>query len=335
VASDLHQGPALPLRSNQRRPFGFALVWAIGTGHIEPIMIVITGGTGFVGEEIVKQVRAAGFPVRAIVREPRAAQWLVDRYGVELFHGNVLFAPSIEGAMQGAKGVIHLVGIIHEQQESTFERAHTQATKFVVDETKRAGAKRYLQMSALGTRDNARSRYHQTKWDAEEYVRKSGLAWTIFRPSVIYGPKDKSVNTLMKVMRRLPFVPVLGPGTTRIQPVSVENVARAFVAAIRNDNSIGKTYDLCGPDAFTWNELYDKLQILLGSRKPKLHLPLPLARLQAALFEKILTNPPFTRDQLLMLQEDNIGNHEPATREFVLEDKKFEEDVARYLKLEE
>jgi NADH dehydrogenase len=295
-------------------------------------MIVITGATGFVGEEIVKQVRAAGFPVRAIVREPQAAQWLADRYGVELFHGNVLFAPSIEGAMEGAKCVIHLVGIIREQQESTFERAHTQAAKYVVDETKRAGAKRYLHMSALGTRENARSRYHQTKWTAEEYVRKSGLAWTIFRPSVIYGPRDKSVNALMKVIRRLPFVPVLGPGTTKIQPISVENVAKAFVTAIRNDNSIGRTYDLCGPEAFTWNELYDKLQALLGSRKSKLHLPLPLARLQAALFEKILPNPPFTSDQLLMLLEDNIGNPQPATRDFMLEHDKFEEGVARYLK---
>jgi NADH dehydrogenase len=295
-------------------------------------MIVITGATGFVGEEVVKQVRAADLPVRAIVREPQEARWLADRYGVELFHGNVLYAPSIEGAMQDAKCVIHLVGIIREEKESTFERAHAQATKFVVDEAKRAGVKRFLQMSALGTRENARSRYHQTKWAAEECVRKSGLAWTIFRPSVIYGPKDKSVNTLAQVVRRLPFVPVLGHGNTKIQPISVENVAKAFSAAIRNDNSIGKTYDLCGPEEFTWNELYDKLQLLLGSRKPKLHLPLPVARLQAAVFEKILPDPPFTRDQLLMLQEDNTGNPEPAMRDFPLEPEKFEDGVARYLK---
>ena len=102
-------------------------------------MIVITGATGFVGEEIVKQVRAAGHPVRAIVREPRSAQWLADRYSVELFHGNVLFAPSIEGAMEGAKCVIHLVGVIRERKENTFERAHAQATKHVVEEAKKTG----------------------------------------------------------------------------------------------------------------------------------------------------------------------------------------------------
>lgn len=294
-------------------------------------MIAITGATGFVGEEVVKQARAAGYPVRAIVRDPQSAQWLAERHGVELFHGNVLYAPSIEGAMQGAKCVIHLVGIIHEWKENTFERTHTQATKHVIEEAKKSGVKRFVHMSALGTRENARSRYHQTKWAAEERVRKSGLAWTILRPSFIYGPKDKSINLFAQLIRRLPFVPVLGSGNTKIQPISVENVAKAFVAAIRNDESVGKTYDLCGPDAFTWNELYDKLQGILGTRKRKLHLPLPMARLQAALFEKILTNPPFTRDQLLMLQEDNVGDPKPAARDFVLPMENFEDGVARYL----
>ncbi len=295
-------------------------------------MIIITGATGFVGEEIVKQVRAAGHPVRAIVRDPERASWLTERYGAELFHGNVLYAPSIEGAMQGAKCVIHLVGIIREWKENTFERAHVQATKCVIDEAKKSGVKRFLHMSALGTRESARSRYHQTKWAAEDCVRKSGLAWTIFRPSFIYGPQDKSINVLAKLVRRLPFVPVLGGGNTRIQPISVENVARAFVGAIRNDESITKVYDLCGSEAFTWNELYDKLQLILGTRKPKIHLPLPVARVQAAFFEKILPNPPFTRDQLLMLQEDNIGDPKPAERDFILEQERFEDGVARYLK---
>ena len=294
-------------------------------------MIVITGATGFVGEEIARQAHEAGYPIRAIVRDSQPARWLAERYGAELFHGNVLYAPSIEGAMQGANCVIHLVGIIHEQNENTFERAHTRATQYVLDEAKKSGVKRYVHMSALGVRENARSRYHQTKWAAEEYVRKSGLAWTIFRPSFIYGPHDKAINTLATLVRRLPFVPVLGNGNTKIQPISVGNVAKAFVASVRNDASIGKTYDLCGPEAFTWNELYDKLQKILGTRKLKLHLPLPIARVQAALFEKILPTPPFTRDQLLMLQEDNVGDPKPAERDFLLQQEDFEGGVARYL----
>jgi NADH dehydrogenase len=294
--------------------------------------IAITGGTGFVGEEVVKQARAAGFEVRAIVRDLDEAQWLATKYRVELAHGNVIHAQSLEGTFTGASCGIHLVGIINEHKENSFQRAHTEATMNVVDAAKKAGVKRYIHMSALGVRPNARSRYHQTKWAAEEYVRKSGLAWTIFRPSLIYGQRDISINVLAKIVRRAPFVPVLGSGNSKIQPVSVENVAKAFVGAIKNDNSIGKTYDLCGPEAFTWNELYDKLQRVLGVEKRKLHVPLPVARLQAVLFEKLLPKPPFNRDQLLMTEEDNAGDSLPAVRDFLLEQESFELGISRYLK---
>ena len=293
--------------------------------------IAVTGATGFVGREVVKQARAEGYPVRAIVRDPKPAERWAEQNGVELFHGNVIYAPSLEGAFAGVKCVIHLVGIIHARKENTFERVHTEATRNVLEAAKKAGVMRYLHMSALGTRTDGRSRYHQTKWAAEELVRKSGLAWTIFRPSLIYGPGDISINVLSKIVRRLPFVPVLGHGHSKIQPVSVENVAKCFVAAIRHDDAVGKTYDLCGPAAFTWNELYDKLLAFYGLRKPKLHLPLPVARVQAAVLERVLANPPFNRDQLIMTEEDNVGDPKPAERDFMLESETFDQGLARYL----
>ena len=299
-------------------------------------MIVITGATGFVGQEVVRQARAEGEAVRTIVRDPKAkrARTLVERFGVELFHGNVIFGPSLEASMVGAKCVIHLVGIIHEWKENIFQRVHAEATTNVVEAAKKAGVKRYVHMSALGTRADARSRYHQTKWAAEEAVRKSGLAWTIFRPSVIYGPGDQSITVLSNVLRRAPFVPVLGDGYSKVQPVPVENVAKSFVTAIKNDGTIGKTYDLCGPEAFTWNELYDKLLAFFGLRKPKFHLALPIARMIATVAEKMLAKPPFNRDQLLMVQEDNIGDPKPAERDFNLQRGTFEQGIARYLKRE-
>jgi NADH dehydrogenase len=201
----------------------------------------------------------------------------------------------------------------------------------VVNAAKQAGVRRYVHLSALGTRTNSLSRYHQTKWAAEECVRQSGLAWTIFRPSVIYGPGDKSINVLAKVIRWLPFVPVLGNGNAKVQPVSVLVVAQAVVGALKNDASVGKTYDLCGPVAFTWNELYDKLLVFYGLQKPKRHLPLSMARLQAVVLEKLLPNPLFTRDQLLMIVEDNAGDPQPAVHDFCLELETFEAGIQRYL----
>src|SRR2546428_102507 len=203
--------------------------------------IAVTGATGVVGREVEKQARAEGYPIRAIVREPMKARSL----GCEIFHGNVIYAPSLEGAFDGMKCVIHLVGNIHAWKENTFERVNVEATRNVIDAAKKAGVKRYLHMSALGTRAGAHSRYHQTKWAGEELVRKSGLAWTIFRPSVIYGPEDISINVLSRLVRQLPVIPVLGDGRAKIQPVSVAVVARAFVGAIKNDDTVGHTYDLC------------------------------------------------------------------------------------------
>jgi uncharacterized protein YbjT (DUF2867 family) len=248
---------------------------------------------------------------------------------VELFHGNVLSAESLAGAFDGAKAVIHLVGIINEWKENTFQRAHVEATKNVVDGAKKAGVKRYIHMSALGAREGAASRYHQTKWAAEEYVRKSGLAWTIFRPSLVYGEGDRSINVLRQMVRAAPFIPVLGKGEAKIQPVSVRSVALAFVRAIKNDDAIQKIYDLVGPEAFTWNELYDKLMMATGVKKRKIHMPVPLMKLPAALWGRMLKYPPFNTEQLIMSQEDNAGDPLPAARDFALPAESFDQALRR------
>ena len=267
-------------------------------------IVLITGATGFVGREVARQFQAAGWTVRALGRD-----W---------------------SAMPAAQCVVHLVGIIIARGSNTFEHVHVELTRRVVEAAQRAGIQRYLHMSALGTRPDGRSRYHQTKWAAEEIVRQSGLAWTIFRPSIIYGPADQSINTLAKIVRRLPVVPVLGNGQGKVQPIAVETAAQAFVRAARNDCSVGKTYDLCGPTVLTWNELTDLLQGLIGVRKPQLHLPLPFARMLAAVFEKVLPQPPFTRDQLLMIGEDNVGDLRPAERDLLLEQEPLAAGLRRY-----
>ncbi len=174
------------------------------------------------------------------------------------------------------------------------------------------------------------SRYHRTKWQAEEAVRKSGLAWTIFRPSLVYGPGDKSISVLSRMVRRAPVVPVLGAGRSRIQPVSVENVARSFIRALQDDRTIQQTYDLVGPAAFTWNELYDQLLAHHGLRKPKLHLPLWLAGIQAGVLEKMFKYPPFNREQIVMSREDNVGDPVPAVTVFGLDQESFAAGLARY-----
>ena len=172
-------------------------------------------------------------------------------------------------------------------------------------------------MSALGTRPNAASRYHQTKWAAEELVRHSGLEFTIFRPSLIYGPQDQFINLFARIIRLSPVVPLLGSPRARFQPVPVEAVAAAFARSLGEPKSIGQTYDLCGPEALTLSEIVDRILAVLQRRRLKLQVPLSLARCQAGLLEFVFRRllrkaSPLSRDQLLMLQEDNVGNPQPA-----------------------
>jgi NADH dehydrogenase len=301
--------------------------------------VLVTGATGFVGREIVRQLHAAGHCVRILVRDPqgRSAREMISAFAAESHAGNVLKPASLAGAANGCDAIIHLVGIISEIGRQTFENVHLHATENLLAEAQRAGVRRWIQMSALGTRPNARSRYHQTKWAAEEAVRASGLDWTIFRPSLIYGPGDGFVNLFARMSRRSPVLPVMGSGRNLFQPVSVTEVARCFVGALNEPASVGKVFDVCGPERLSYDAVLETVLHATHRRRLKLHVPMPLARLAAAgleIFFPLLLRqaPPLNRDQLLMLEEDNVGEREPAAAGFGLTAKPFAEGIAAYLK---
>ncbi|HWV98646.1 MAG TPA: complex I NDUFA9 subunit family protein [Candidatus Acidoferrum sp.] len=296
--------------------------------------VFLTGATGFVGKEILRQLHESGHAARLLVRnrESRRVQELVSRYKSEEHVGDILDADSLEGAIEGVDAVIHLVGIISELGHNTFERVHARGTRHVTEATRRAGVKRFVHMSALGTRSDAVSRYHQTKWAAEETVRRSGLEYTIFRPSVIYGPGDRFVNLFERLSWFSPVLPVMGSDQAKFQPVSVEVVATAFIKALSEPKSIGQAYDLCGPEPLTFAALLADILAVQRRRRLKLRVPPALARGQAAFLELIYPllfrkPPPLTRDQLIMLDEGSVGNPKPAEELFGLKQPTFREGV--------
>ena len=284
------------------------------------LQVFVTGATGFVGHAVLQRLCAAGHVVRCLVRH--GSEGRLRGFGaIARIEGDVLTRRGLEEGMAGCDAVIHLVGIIREHRAAnlTFERVHVEGTRNVLEAAKAAGVQRYLHMSALGTRPGAASRYHLTKWAAEEAVRASGLTWTIFRPSIIYGRGDGFVTLLASMVRRLPVVPVIGSGRQRLQPIAVEQVAAGFAAALARPVTIKQTYEVGGPDAVTMVELIDSIGRALGRRRVhKVHVPLgvmtPLARLLHP-----LPGFPVTPDQLLMLGEDSVCDPRPFFEAFQLE----------------
>jgi uncharacterized protein YbjT (DUF2867 family) len=301
--------------------------------------VLVTGGTGFVGREIVRQLRNAGHRIHLLARNPEspATREVAHQYSAKVHPGNVLDDTSLRGVFSGIDAVIHLVGIISEVRDQTFENVHVRGTRNVVAEAQNAKVAHFLHMSALGTRENAPSHYHQSKWKAEDSVRHSGLGWTIFRPSIIYGPDDGFVNMFAKIIRLSPVVPVLGSRSAQYQPLAVKQVGMAFVKALTETRTVGETYDLCGPEALTLEEIIDAIMQVMKRRRLKVHVPAGLAWFQAALLEWIYPRllrkaPPLNRDQLILLQEGSVGNGLPADLLFGLKQTPFVEGIGGYLK---
>jgi uncharacterized protein YbjT (DUF2867 family) len=283
-------------------------------------MILVTGGTGFVGPRVVHALRAEDRPVRALVRNPASGEAQQLRsWGVELVEGDVTRPDDLRGAVQGVDAVVHLVAILVGRPQD-FERVMSSATRDLVLAAQSAGVRRFLLMSALGTSERTKDLvpYYSAKWTMEQAVQGSALEHVIFRPSFIFGERGGALQQFKRLARLSPVTPIVGSGERRIQPIWVDDVAAYFAAAIDKPEASGRTFELGGPDIVTWNELWELLKKTLGVRRPSVHIPTGLMRAQALLLEK-LPNPPVTRDQLTMLEAgDNVVSNDDAVRTFQL-----------------
>lgn len=295
-------------------------------------MILVTGGTGFVGSEIVKELLEGSFRVRVLARHPEKARGLSGT-GCQLQKGDVTDISSVlKSITPEIEAVLHLVGILAESKRASFQSVHVDGTRNVVEACKGMGVSRLLHMSALGAREGAVSEYHRTKWEAEEIIRVSGLDYTIFRPSVIFGPLDHFTNVFAKMMRLSPVVMVPGSGQSRMQPVFVGDVAKAYALSLKRKDTIGRTLELGGPEELTFDEIIERIGEAVGLRRRKLHVPMPLMKANAMLAEKLLSKPPFSRDALKMLEEDNTTKLNALVEVFGLAPKALSEGMREYLK---
>lgn len=295
--------------------------------------VFVTGGTGFVGHEILRQLLAAGHSVRALVR-PGSEKKLLPDEQIKIHHGDVCDPETLVGALEGCEAIIHLVGIIREfpGKGITFQKLHVEATGNLLAAAEAQGVRRFLQMSANGTRENATTPYHQTKWQAEQAVRASRLDWTIFRPSLIYGAGGEFVTMISDLLHKLPIVPVLGDGQYRMSPVAVEDVASGFVRALQTPASIGQVYHCCGPQSCSYDELLEAFGQAMGKdHVRKIHQPLALMKPAIALMESVPSFP-ITSGQLTMLLEGNVCDPEKWSTAFDITPTPLAEGLRRAVK---
>jgi uncharacterized protein YbjT (DUF2867 family) len=291
--------------------------------------VLVTGGTGFVGPHVVHALRARGMPVRALVRDPARASRLTS-WGVELCTGDVTDPGSLVAACTGVGTVVHLVAIIRGRP-ADFERVMAQGTRDVVAAAQEAGVRRFVLASALGLDERSKDAvpYFAAKWEMEGAVRESGLEHVIFRPSFVFGRDGGVLPTFVRLARYAPVTPIIGPGTQRLQPIWIEDLAEYYSLAVTEPAATNRAFELGGPDAVSWNEFWERLKRVLGVRRPSVHVPFGAMRLQASVTER-LPGAPVTRDQVAMLElGDNVVSDPSAVDTFELPLVSLDEQLRR------
>lgn len=276
-------------------------------------LIVVFGGSGFLGRYVVKALAKRGYRVRVPLRRPHLGQELRvmgDVGQIHLMQANVRYPESIEAALEGASGVVNLVGLLYETGKQTFKSLHVDASDAIARAAARKGVRSMVQVSAIGANPRGRSDYSKTKGRGEEAVRAAFPAATILRPSILFGPEDDFLNRFAAMAQSSPFLPLIGGGKTKFQPIHAQDVAEAIVGALERPEAAGRVFELGGPRVYSFRQLMDFMLTTIQRKRIYVSLPFFLAEPLGGLFAfgaKIVPLPPvLTADQVRSLKSDNV-----------------------------
>ena len=274
-------------------------------------LITVFGASGFIGRYVVRALTKAGYRVRAAVRRPGEAHFLrtMGVVGqVQIAQANIRYKKTIEDALEGASGVVNLVGVLSESGRQSFEAVQARAPGIIAEAAAAAGISHFVHVSALGADLESASKYARTKAEGEQAVRAAMPEAVIMRPSIVFGQEDAFFNRFAEMARLSPVLPLFGGGQNRLQPVYVCDVAEAIFRALTDPAHAGQTFELGGPNACTFEELMK--DILSVTQRNRLLLPLPILAAKAVALVTwpigLLFEPPLTFDQIHLLQVDNI-----------------------------
>ncbi len=274
-------------------------------------LITIFGGSGFLGREVVRTLAERRYRLCIAVRHPHLAGHLRPPGRFEEIHAvraNVCSPRSVTAAVRDAEIVINLVGILVEDGAQQFDAVHAEGARIVARAAAQVGAQ-LIHVSAIGADARSPARYAQSKARGEAAVLAEVPGATIFRPSIMFGPHDDFFNRFAAMARILPFLPLIGGGDTRFQPVFVGDVANAIAKAVGGQTRPGTIYELGGPDVRTFKELMEFVLSTIGRQRLLVPIPFAIAELQASVLQ-FLPRPPLTPEQVELFKRDNVVSRE-------------------------
>ncbi|MHB1660765.1 MAG: NAD-dependent epimerase/dehydratase family protein [bacterium] len=300
--------------------------------------VFIAGGTGFVGSAVSEKIKSSGASVTLLERNKYKIQRLKE-LGFEVFEGTLEEKSAVDDFLSGNKfdAIINLIGIIRSLPEFSFQKVHVDYVNILLDLAKKNGIGRFIHMSALGAAEGSDSEYFSTKYEGESLVKNSGLKWTVFRPSLIFGDNAAFFDDLINLIKTRALVPIIGTGETKFAPVDVFSVAGAYNNSLYNEKTINKVFQLCGPDIYTFENIVDLIMEILPPKKLKIHAPSFVAEKSLNIIERLspslAKNMPITSDQIRMLKHDNIcsGDMGETDKIFELKRTAFKDWVKEYL----
>ncbi len=291
----------------------------------------VLGAGGFIGGYLTLNLTHLGFRLNLLSHKTDPG-FISPRGQIETFRGSIEDEDSLAQCFDGCDTVFHLVGIIAETRTKTFQKTVIEGTARLVAAAKKTGVKKIIYLSALGTSAVAESDYHKAKWEAERQIIDSGLDYTIFRPSIVYGVGDQFINKIAGIIRMMPVVPVLGDGLYKLQPVYVEELTTLMALSAVKDYTSRKIYEIGGPEQLTYLEVLNIIKRTMSRKRASLHIPLFLARMAAYLMEMVLKPAPLTRDQLKMIAAGSTCDHMIAENEFGVKFSSLEIQLQKYMR---
>ena len=297
-------------------------------------IIAIFGAGGFFGKNLMRELTRLNYRVKVATRNPYLKGYLkpLGNPGqIELFKTNIFKEDDVRRVLKNCDSVINLVGILHETKKQKFNQIHSQFPLLLSNLCNECNVNNLIHISALGIKEGHTSQYMLSKLKGEKNIQETFKSSVILRPSIVFGPEDKFFNTFAALAQFSPVIPLIGGGKTKFSPIYVNDVAKAIVKALELNNSESKTYELGGPENYSFKELMEILLTEIKKKRFLLPIPFGFAKFQSY-FLQIFPNPLLTPDQVELLKYDNIVTGEyPALKDFGISGTAIKNILPKYI----